>query len=110
MFSARSHSQGICDSMKLGVFMAHKDSPTLYWMPVYPYWRKRMPPKQLVERKARCLRCGKIHRGLIFRKLAKPMTHPALGATMDYWATCPNTGEPMVASGELMKACGEVLP
>lgn len=37
-----------------------------------------------------CARCGQNHANIVFKKLLRPCEH------MTYWASCPQTGEPIM--------------
>lgn len=40
-----------------------------------------------------CPRCGGIHDRLVFQKFRRP---PAPPVAADHWATCPDTGDPVM--------------
>ena len=42
-----------------------------------------------------CARCGDDHRGVVFEQLDNPVSD-ADGAAWDYWAACPNNGQPIL--------------
>ena len=43
-----------------------------------------------------CPRCGKEHEGLLWRELSNPES------SEDFWAFCPDTSEPVLASAEVL--------
>jgi hypothetical protein len=113
LLSCRSHAARIADELDVCKAVhkpdLKKEEYLAYWRPKYPHWRGRIiVPDVIVEKKTSpCPRCGKVHRKLIYRMLVKPVLPWAAAPSMgdyDCWATCPNTGEPIIGASKTIEA------
>lgn len=54
------------------------------------------PGSTLTADVAGCARCGGTHRGLVFRRMARPLAYPDELGALTHFAPCPVTGDPVL--------------
>ena len=59
------------------------------------YRRTRPLEEALAGGQDNCARCGNDHAVLMWRKFQRPVELDD-GSRMQYWATCPDTGDPIL--------------